>query len=109
VISNDRDLDSDDTQFGIKTPHIARVTREYRIPGFLCADDNVRIGNIRGSAARKQRAHSLSVTSIQRYDFGPVTLDQTPETHLLRWITNDLRERRSRDDDSVPILEGCRN
>ena len=81
-IWNDRGLDCDDAQFGVKAPHIARVTRDHRMPRFLCADDNVRIGNVRRSAARKQRADSLSVASIQRYDFGPVTLDQTPETHL---------------------------
>jgi len=108
-IWNDRGLDCDDAQFGVKAPHIARVTRDHRMPRFLCADDNVRIGNVRRSAARKQRADSLSVASIQRYDFGPVTLDQTPETHLPCRITNDLCERRGRNDDSVPILEGCRN
>ena len=106
---DDRGLDCDDAQFGVKAPHIARVTGYHRMPRSLCADDNVRIGNVRRSTARKQRADSLSVASIQRYDFGPVTLDQTPETHLPCRITNDLRERRGWNDDSVPILEGCRN
>ena len=109
LISNDRDSYCDDAQFGVKPPHIARVTRDHRMPRSLCADDNVRIGNVRRSAARKQCADSLSIPSIQRYDLGAVPLDQTPETHLPCRITNDLRERRSRNDDSVPIFEGCRN
>jgi hypothetical protein len=109
LISNDRSSYCDDAQFGIKAPHIVWVTRDHRMPRLLRANDNVRIGNVRRSAARQQRADSLSVASIQRYDIGAVTLDQTPETHLPCRITNDLRERRSRNDDSVPVLEGRRN
>ena len=70
-------LHSYESKLWVKPFQIERIARNDRIAA-LGADYHVRVGDVRRTRPREQRANRLRVSSVERHHFGFVKLDHPP-------------------------------